>query len=261
MRRRGLLATPLLAAPVLASKGPANAQGAAPRLATEEFLIPSRDAGIQLYLRNKRPEQAASFAPGRTLLFVHGLTFPASAVFDLPLGGQSWMEHIAARGFDVWCVDIRGFGRSSPLPEVAQPAGSNPPVLDAATATADFATASDFIRGRRGLPRISSLAWSWGTVLAAPRRRASRAGRTPGALCPGVDVAAAASRSLGTARGIQERDPRGGAGVLAERGTSSAARAPAAARLVRAVGGRRLRDRPGGRAHEPSGACGCRTGR
>ena len=84
-------------------------------------MVPSRDPGIELFLRNKRPEGLNAFAPSRTLLFVHGATYPAHTAFDLPLGGVSWMDHIAARGFDVWCLDIRGYGRSTRPPEMARP--------------------------------------------------------------------------------------------------------------------------------------------
>jgi pimeloyl-ACP methyl ester carboxylesterase len=145
---------------------------AAVDLSVEEFEIPAGDPGVRLYLRNKRSRSSLS-RPDRTVLFVHGLTYAASAVFDLPLQGSSWMDFIAARGFDVWSVDIRGFGRSSRPAEFAAPASGNPPYLDAATAAADFATAAAFIRGRRGLPRLTILAWSWGTVLAAQHAAAN----------------------------------------------------------------------------------------
>jgi pimeloyl-ACP methyl ester carboxylesterase len=77
------------------------------------------------------------------------------------------MDFIAARGFDVWSVDIRGFGRSSRPTQFSLPPGQNPPYLATATATSYLATAAAFIRERRGLPRLTILAWSWGTVLAA----------------------------------------------------------------------------------------------
>ena len=50
------------------------------------------------------------------MLFVHGSTYPAHTGFDVPLGGQSWMEFIASRGYDVYCLDVRGYGRSTRPP-------------------------------------------------------------------------------------------------------------------------------------------------
>lgn len=161
MHRRSLLATPLIA--FATWSGPC----AAMVLRTEEFRVATRDPGIEIYLRNKRLDAGAPAGPRQTVLLVHGLTYASSAVFDLPLGGESWMDVMAARGFDVWSVDIRGYGRSTRPPQMAQPAAANPPVLDAAIATRDLADAVGFILARRGLPRLSIMAWSWGTVLAA----------------------------------------------------------------------------------------------
>jgi pimeloyl-ACP methyl ester carboxylesterase len=167
MQRRALLAAPAIAGPLLAA-GPATAQGASqgtPRIVTEEHMVPSGDAGIELFLRNKRPETLNAFSPGRSLLMVHGATYPAHTAFDLPLGGLSWMDYIAGRGFDVWCLDIRGYGRSTRPPEMAQPPEANPPIVRGETAVADIAAAAGFIRERRGLPRLTQLGYSWGTAL------------------------------------------------------------------------------------------------
>ncbi len=161
MQRRALLATPLLAAPMLSE---AQAQPAA-GLVTEEFMVPAGDAGIELFLRNKRPATMAGHSPSRTLLFVHGATYPASTAFDLPLGGQSWMDYIAGRGFDVWLLDLRGYGRSTRPAEMAQPAAANPPLVRGETAVADIAAAASFIRQRRGLGKLTIMGWSWGTAL------------------------------------------------------------------------------------------------
>ena len=60
-----------------------------PKLATDETMVKSPDAGIEIYVRNKRPTDMTSFRPERTLLYVHGATYPASTAFDLPLDGTS----------------------------------------------------------------------------------------------------------------------------------------------------------------------------
>ena len=163
MHRRALLATPL-AAPLIAAL-PTQAQAQAAQIATEEFMVPSKDPGIEIFVRNKRPEGMAAFTPGRTLLFVYGATYPAHTAFDLPLGGLSWMDYIAGRGFDVWCMDIRGYGRSTRPPEMAQPPEANPPLVRGDAAVADIGAVNGFIRQKRGLPRIVHMGWSWGTGL------------------------------------------------------------------------------------------------
>jgi pimeloyl-ACP methyl ester carboxylesterase len=75
------------------------------------------------------------------------------------------MDYIAARGFDVWCLDVRGYGRSTRPPEMARPANEGPPVARGEAAVRDISAAADFIRGRRGVPRLAAMGWSWGTAL------------------------------------------------------------------------------------------------
>ena len=92
------------------------------------------------------------------LLLVHGLTYPGSASFDLLLGGRSWMDHLAGRGFDAWSVDIRGYGGSTRPSALDQPPESNPPQVDAAAGAADVAAAADFIRRRTASTESTSSA-------------------------------------------------------------------------------------------------------
>src|ERR1700761_9137618 len=86
---------------------------APPSVATEEAMVPSGDPGIEIYVRNKHPAEMTQFTPDRTLVFVHGATYPASTAFDLMLGGTSFMQDLAEHGFDVWLLDLPGYGRST----------------------------------------------------------------------------------------------------------------------------------------------------
>lgn len=146
----------------------------APGLVTEEFMVPGGDPGIQLYVRNKRPASLARFAADNVVLFVHGATYPASTSFDLRLEGVSWMEYIAGRGYDVWLLDLRGYGRSMRPPEMDQPAAANPPIVRTETAVRDYAAAADWIRQRRGVGKLNVLGWSWGTAISAAYTAANR---------------------------------------------------------------------------------------
>lgn len=131
----------------------------------EEFTIPAADPGINLYVRNKHPPGVKTFAPGKILLFVHGATYPAEAAFDLKLNGLSWMDYIAQHGYDVYLVDLRGYGKSTRPPEMNRPAADNPPIVRTETAVKDVGAAVNFILQRRGVSKIDLLGWSWGTEI------------------------------------------------------------------------------------------------
>jgi pimeloyl-ACP methyl ester carboxylesterase len=170
MHRRVLLAAPLLAAAPLVLPLPGNpllrrAQAQPAGVVLEEFQVPSGN-GIQLYLRNKRQDGAAAARADRVVLCIHNGTFPGSTTFDLPAGGVSWMDYMAGRGFDVWSVDLRNFGRSTRDAAMAQPpAGA--PLTRAADALADIAAAAAFIREKRGVQKTVLLGWGWGAAMAA----------------------------------------------------------------------------------------------
>ena len=155
-----------LALPVLAQPAPRSPNPVA--LTTEEFQVPARDdPALKLYVRNKRPTDMTRFSPGRTVIYVHGATYPAETAFDLPLGGMSWMDFIASRGFDVYLLDVRGYGRSSRPAAMDKPAADSPPIATTDEAVEDVAAVVDFVRSRRSLRKVGLLGWSWGTAIMA----------------------------------------------------------------------------------------------
>jgi pimeloyl-ACP methyl ester carboxylesterase len=137
-----------------------------PRIVMEEMMVPS-EPGIEVYVRNKRPADMSTFRPERTVLYVHGATYPASTAFDLKLGDMSWMDYIAARGYDVYLLDLRGYGKSTRPKEMAEDPKNNSPIVRGETAVKDIGAVVDFIRARRNVPRVNLIGWSWGTSLMA----------------------------------------------------------------------------------------------
>jgi pimeloyl-ACP methyl ester carboxylesterase len=57
----------------------------------------------------------------QVVLFVHGAGTPAEVAFDVPRQDYSWMGYLARAGFDVFAMDMTGYGRS------ARPAAMNDP--------------------------------------------------------------------------------------------------------------------------------------
>src|SRR5215207_2939181 len=150
---------------LVVSVGTASAQSQA--LVTEEMMVKSPDPGIEIFVRNKRPAGMTSFRPERTVLFVHGATYPAHAAFDLKLDGQSWMDYIAARGYDVYLLDLRGYGKSTRPKEMEEDPKANPPIVRGDIAVRDIGSVVDFVLKRRNIPRVSLIGHSWGTTLMA----------------------------------------------------------------------------------------------
>ena len=153
--------------PALALGGCAAAPSSpqVPALTVEDFRVPSHAPGIELFVRNKRPAGTETFSPDRIVLFVHGITFPSESTFDLSLGGFSWMDYIARAGYDVYLVDVRGYGGSSRPPAMSEPPDRNAPVATLGEAVDDVDAAVNFILRRRNVERINLLGWSWGTVI------------------------------------------------------------------------------------------------
>lgn len=120
---------------------------------------------------------------GRVVLFVHGAGTPAEVAFDVPHEGYSWMGFLAEAGFDVFSMDMTGYGRSTrPTPmndacnlSEAQQADLVPGFLDepcpasypyAGTTIAsdwnDIGAVVEYLRRLRGVERVSLVGWSLG---------------------------------------------------------------------------------------------------
>ena len=139
----------------------------APEIIVEEMMVPASDAGIEIFVRNKRSVETDTFRPERTVLFVHGATYPASTSFDLALDGTSWMDYIAGRGYDVYLLDLRGYGRSTRPKEMTEKPEANGPIVRGDTAVKDIGSVINHILKRRNISRLNLLGWSWGATLTA----------------------------------------------------------------------------------------------
>ena len=73
-----------------------------------------KDGGVKLFLYEKcAGEPVKSIG---TILLVHGSSMASQPTFDLQVPGRpnsSVMDHFARRGYDCWCVDMEGYGRST----------------------------------------------------------------------------------------------------------------------------------------------------
>jgi pimeloyl-ACP methyl ester carboxylesterase len=121
-------------------------------------------------------------AAERVVLFVHGAGTPAEVAFDVPYKDYSWMAFLARAGFDVFSMDMTGYGRSTrPLvmndpcnlsreqqgafiPSLisAPCAPRTAPITTIASDWDDIGAVVDWIRGLRRVDKVSLVGWSQG---------------------------------------------------------------------------------------------------
>ncbi|HEV2538745.1 MAG TPA: alpha/beta fold hydrolase [Frateuria sp.] len=106
-------------------------------------------------------------ANGRSVLFVHGASFPTllAAGFEFA-PGDSWMAFAARRGYLACGLDFIGFGASSRPPSMTG-GGAGMPVTRAPDAAAQIALAVERLRAAPGIGAVHLVAHSWGTLPAA----------------------------------------------------------------------------------------------
>lgn len=140
----------------------------------------------QVYVRERVSAGVAlrgPAGPDKVVLFVHGAGTPGAVAFDAPIGTHSWMAYLAEAGFDVFAMDMEGYGRSTrPAPmndpcnlaeaQQAQfipaliPAPCKPAYPGQLTSLAsdwhDIDMVVDHIRKLRGVAKVSLVSWSLG---------------------------------------------------------------------------------------------------
>ena len=134
-RFRLWIATLLLAAACAPALPPA-VSNAEPRTAVRHDV--SADDGHKLALWQKRPA-----APRGAILLLHGRTWSGLPNFDLQVPGErrSLMDALAARGYAVYALDLRGYGAT---------ARDATGWLTPDRAVSDVATALDWIHEKEG---------------------------------------------------------------------------------------------------------------
>jgi pimeloyl-ACP methyl ester carboxylesterase len=112
--------------------------------------------GLKVYLWEKyHKDYAKTFKQSKKIvLLVHGGTWTGRPDFDLQIRDYSLMDFLAKNGYDVWAIDIHGYGKSEK---------TDKDWSDTASAANDIGSAVDYIALANGVEKISILGWSWGT--------------------------------------------------------------------------------------------------
>jgi len=132
-----------------------------------------------LYVRERAlPQVMRDGAGNKVVLFVHGAGTPAEVSFDVPYQDYSWMGYLAKAGYDVFSVDMTGYGRSARpkqmgdkcnlSPEQQKSFGVSCPATYPGNLTNiesdwnDISAAVAFIKKLRHVVKVSLVGWSQG---------------------------------------------------------------------------------------------------
>jgi pimeloyl-ACP methyl ester carboxylesterase len=185
----------LLSAAALWASAPARAigqvaAGASTALTVDHYVpvvstAPSMEGDIaQIYVRERvLPGMAlrSHSLEDQVVVFVHGAGTPSEVSFDSP--GASWMGFLAEAGYDVFSMDMTGYGRSTRPPALNDPCNLSEaqqqalvPTLLSTTCAPSYGFAAttiesdwndldgvvDYVRELRGVERVHLVAWSLG---------------------------------------------------------------------------------------------------
>ena len=117
----------------------------------------TRKGEVRLFLWQKSP----SGKPKGTILFVHGSSMAGQPTFDLQVPGRpfsSAMDWFVEKGFDTWCVDMEGYGRSDK---------KRPINCDIANGADDVTAAAEYIEKTTGVKKLLLYGISSGALRAA----------------------------------------------------------------------------------------------
>jgi pimeloyl-ACP methyl ester carboxylesterase len=183
---------------------------------TVDHYVPNRSTvpsmsgeTVQLYVRERvKPATIQRGTPrdDRVVLFVHGAGTPAEVAFDVPYADYSWMAYLAAAGFDVFSMDMTGYGRSTRptvMNDVCNLSAEQQTALGRTPCQAthdsqlttiesdwnDLDAVVEYIRALRDVPSVSLVGWSLGGP-----RAGGYASRNPGKVAKLVLLAPAYSR-------------------------------------------------------------------
>jgi len=195
MKTRFLVAIAMLVSAGCASMGPAGGGSASAGsdsgqlLSIDHFVrvkstAPAMNGQFaQIYVRERVIARNILRGASGVVLFVHGAGTPAEVAFDVPNSDYSWMAYLANAGFDVFSMDMEGYGRSTRPTVMNDPCNLArakqtqfvPSLLKAPCAQAyqgsattiasdwnDIGAVVDYVRGLRHVDKLNLAGWSQG---------------------------------------------------------------------------------------------------
>jgi pimeloyl-ACP methyl ester carboxylesterase len=114
--------------------------------------------GVKLFLFEK---YAGKPGDKPAVLFVHGSSMSSQATFDMKMPGRPYasaMDYFVEKGFDAWCIDMEGYGRSDKKRDIN---------FDILNGVDDLVAATDYISKTRGTQKFMLYGNSAGAIRCA----------------------------------------------------------------------------------------------
>ena len=155
---------------------------------TTDHLVPhvstvpaNKGEQVQIFVREK-VMASDSERPRPVVLMVHGGVSPSTLAFDVEHETYSWMTHLARAGFNVFAMDMTGYGKSA-HPKMDDPCNVGPAqqktlipmtlkepckpsypyqLVNRQTEHDELDRVIEYIRKLRGVSKVNLLGWSGG---------------------------------------------------------------------------------------------------
>src|SRR5256884_1778959 len=129
----------------------------------EPFRVWIEPEHLQIFLRHLPPTRTGPGTGKRPVVIIHGSTLPSGTSAAFRINGVSWMDDLAARGFDVWALDFLGYGSSDRYSEMNEQA-AGAPLGRSADAARQISAAVDFITQHQHVTQVDIIAHSGGSL-------------------------------------------------------------------------------------------------
>lgn len=136
------------------------------RVQRHDFFV-NGEPGIRLFVREVVSNRGEQFPSKKALLLLHGARVPGVASFDLQVPGGSFAADLAERGFDVYIMDIRGYGASTRPGEMEEPPSAHPPLVRSNEVAHDINAVVDWIHLHQHVSNVALFGWATGGQWAA----------------------------------------------------------------------------------------------
>jgi pimeloyl-ACP methyl ester carboxylesterase len=144
---------------------PATAESVQPPVhVASEVSARTLPGGGNLSLHRRVAKPLAAGAANRVVLLLHPLDIPNAEAFNV--SGYSLIDYLAARGYDVWATEYRGFGRSSPAPEAFDAKRQRLPTPRLEDTVSDVREAIDTVLSTTGAGTLELVGYGYGGLVA-----------------------------------------------------------------------------------------------